>query len=107
MNILEQIEQLIQTDDLRKAQRLFEVYFAVYPQQAKQHISTFQTSGLWILPSIPQSPKEIEQKVRLLCQENNTLKAIEFYRLHTNCSLKESAQKVQRLCADIFTNNDE
>ena len=107
MSIIQQIEQLIASDERKKAQRLLEVYFAVYPQQAKQHIDSFQESGHWDLPPTPQSLLEIEYQVRLLWQENYALKAIEFYRLHTNCSLKESSQKVQRLCADILMDDDE
>lgn len=101
MSIIQQLEHLIANNEIKKAQRLLEVYFAVYPQQAKKHIDSFQEHGHWELPSVPQSLMEVEQHVRLLWQENYALKAIEFYRLHTNFSLKESAQKVRSLCADI------
>ena len=101
MSIIQQMEHLIAGNEIKKAQRLLEVYFAVYPRQAKQHIDFFQEHGHWKLPPVPQSLMEIEQQVRLLWQENYALKAIEFYRLHTSCSLKESAQRVRSLCADI------
>ena len=101
MSIVQQMEHLIAQNKIKKAQRLLETYFAVYPQQARKHIASFQEHGHWELPPIPQSLIEIENRVRLLWQENYALKAIEFYRLHTGHTLKESAQKVQRLCSDI------
>ena len=107
MSIIQKIEQFIATNEIKKAQRLLEVYFSVYPQQAKQHIAYFQEHGRWELPPVPQSLMEIEHQVRLLWQENYALKAIDFYRLHTDCTLKESAQKVRSLCADIPMEDEE
>ncbi|MAA78442.1 MAG: hypothetical protein CL916_04220 [Deltaproteobacteria bacterium] len=107
MSIIQKLEQLIANREHKKAQRLLEVYFTVYPQQAKNHITYFQENGLWNLPSVPQSLTEIENQVRLLWQENSILKAIEFYRLHTNLSLKESAQRVRDICTDIPMEDDE
>ena len=107
MSITQQLERLIALNEIKKAQRLLELYFAVYPQQAKQHIDSFQEHGHWELPPVPQSLMEIEQQVRLLWQENYALKAIEFYRLHTGHTLKESAQRVRSLCADIPMDDDE
>ena len=107
MSIIHQMEHLIKSSEIKKAQRLLEAYFAVYPQQAKQHIDFFQEHGHWELAPVPQSPMEVEHQVRLLWQENYALKAIEFYRLHTGYTLKESAQKVRKLCADIPMDDDE
>lgn len=107
MSIVQKLEQLIAINEQKKAQRLLEIYFVVSPQQAEQRIDSFQENGHWALPPAPQSLMEIEHHVRLLWQENYVIKAIEFYRLHTNCSRKESAQKVRRICADIPVEDDE
>ena len=106
MFIIQQIEQLLDEGHIKKAQRLFELYFAVYPQQAKQCIHGFQQDGYWQLPPVPKSLEEVEVQVRVLWKENYLLKAIEFYRLHTGCTLKESRDKVQELCADIEQEDD-
>ena len=101
MSITQQIEQLIDEGKFPKAQRLFVLYFAVSPQQAKKCIQDFQQEGHWFLPIVPNSLEEIENQVRVLWRDCYALNAIEFYRLHTGCSLKESSNRVQNLCADI------
>ena len=78
-----------------------------HPQQAKQCIRSFQQDGYWQLPPIPTSLEGVNEQVRVLWKENYTLKAIEFYRLHTGCTLKESRDRVQMLCADIEQEDDE
>lgn len=107
MSIIKQIEQLIADGQIKKSQRLFALYFAVYPQQAKQCIHDFQQDGYWQLPPVPSSLEEVKEQVRVLWKENYRLKAIEFYRLHTGCTLKESHDRVQILCADIEKGDDE
>tara|TARA_Y100001954_G_C15521604_1_gene459622 strand:- start:193 stop:519 length:327 start_codon:yes stop_codon:yes gene_type:complete len=107
MSITQQIEQLIDEGESQKAERMFRLYFAVSPQQAKKCIQDFQQEGRWLLPPVPNSLEEIENQVRVLWRDCYVLNAIEFYRLHTGCSLKESSDRVQRLCADISREDDE
>ena len=106
-SILRKIETLLSSDQSRNAHRLFEMYFAVDPQQSRKYISTFQKTGKWQLPSVPKSISELEQKVRELWGDHQKLKSIEFYRLHTNCSLKESSHRVQDLCSDISLDDED
>ncbi len=106
MSITQKIEKLLEENQAQKAERLFEIYFSVTPQQAKQHLSNFQVEGQWQLPPVPQSLMEIEAQVQNLWRESYILIAIEFYRLHTGCSLKESSQRVQQLCEDIPMEED-
>ena len=63
MSITQKIEKLLEENQTQKAERLFEIYFSVSPQQAKQHLSNFQAEGQWQLPPVPKSLMEIEIQV--------------------------------------------
>ena len=106
MSITQVIAKLLEENQTQKAERLFEIYFSVSPQQAKQHLSNFLSRRAGQLPPVPKSLMEIEIQVRKLWREGYILIAIEFYRLHTGCSLKESSQRVRQLCADIPMEED-
>ena len=108
MMFIEGIESLLSENQNRKATRLMSLYFSISTTDAQKHIVHFTEHGAWgSIPSLLQTTEEIHAHIRMLWQDRYKLQAIEFYQLHMHTSLKESKIRVEELCTDLFSEDDE